>query len=696
MPATPVTALKGIGSARASVLESEAGITTVEDLLYYSPRRYLDRSGVKKISGCMAGEEVTISGIIEKTARVRRSREMLEVHVSDDSGSVTVVFFSGIQFFSKMFIPGESVLLSGKLSYFRGPQMVHPEFDFLDETSIDKALNTGRIIPLYKSTLDLKKSGFDSRGFRRAVMQALEHFAAGIKDPLDHDVLERSKLINLADAIRNIHFPETFSHAEDARRRLAFNEVFFMQYYLSLARAVTRKNSPKEKSKRSRTLCDMYIKNLPFSLTADQQKAVDEIVSDISQPYPMNRMLQGDVGSGKTVVAIAASLVCVEAGEQAAIMAPTEILAVQHYNTALKTLPATVTCRLITGSTKQSERNAIYSEIKTGTCSIVFGTHSLIQEGITFKDLGFIVIDEQHRFGVQQRAALRSKGNSTDLLVMTATPIPRSLSLTIYGDLDISSIREKPAGRQPVKTFAFPESRLQGVYNSMRRYIEQGRQVYYVLPLIEESEKVDLKSAIETYNHLKDEVFADRTVALMHGRLKQNEKDAVMESFRTDTADILVTTTVIEVGVDVPNASVIVIHHAERFGLAQLHQLRGRVGRGEHQSFCVLVHPDNVSADSLERIRTMTETDDGFIIAEKDLQLRGDGQLTGTRQHGHSGFEFMDPGTDMDLILAARKEAALVTERVSDPELEMTSPGISSGLHSLMGHRTGRILAMLS
>jgi len=696
LPPVPVTSLKGIGNARAALLESEAGIRTVQDLLYYTPRRYLDRSGVKKISLCMAGEEVTISGVITKAAMVRRSREMLEVGVSDDSGSLTAVFFSGARFFSKIFVPGANLLLSGKLSFFRGLQMVHPEFDFLDETSIDRALNTGRIIPLYRSTLELKKIGFDSRGFRRSVMQALEHFAGDIKDPLDSDMLERNSLIPLDKAIRNIHFPESFDHAEDARRRLAFNEVFFLQYYLSLTRIITRKMSHRNSRERSRGLAHSYIKNLPFKLTADQQKAVDEIISDMSLPFPMNRMLQGDVGAGKTVVAIAASLVCIESGSQAAIMAPTEILALQHYNTAIKTLPRGVTCRLVTGSTKQSERSAIFSELSSGECSLVFGTHSLIQDDINFKNLGFIVIDEQHRFGVQQRAALRTKGNSTDLLVMTATPIPRSLSLTIYGDLDISSIREKPAGRQPVKTFAFPESRLQGVYNSMRRYVEQGRQVYYVLPLIEESEKVDLKSAVETFSHLKNDVFADRSVALMHGRLKQNEKEAVMESFRSGTVDILVTTTVIEVGVDVPNASVIIIHHAERFGLAQLHQLRGRVGRGEHQSFCVLVHPDNVSAYSLERIRTMTETDDGFIIAEKDLQLRGDGQLTGTRQHGNSGFEFMDPGTDMDLILAARKEAAMVTERVKDPELELRQTGESSGLHSLRELRTGRILSLLS
>lgn len=696
MPGVPLTSIRGIGPAKAAVLESGAAIRTVEDLLYYTPRRYLDRSELKKISDCMSGEEVTISGVIKRAASIWRSREMFEVEVSDLSGTITAVFFSGIRFFSKIFIPGENVLLSGKVSFFRGLQMVHPEFDFLDETSIDRALNTGRIIPLYKSSMELKKAGFDSRGFRRAVMQAIEHYAGTIRDPLSDPILERNRLLPLEKAIRNIHFPESAAHAEEARRRLAFNEIFFIQYYLSLRRMTARKNFSRKSGVRSVALAESFIKNLPFALTADQAKAFDEIINDMRQPFPMNRMLQGDVGSGKTVVAIAASLVCIESGQQAAIMAPTEILAVQHYNTAIKTLPQQVTCGLLTGSTKQSGRNEILNQVKSGACSLLFGTHSLIQEQVNFKDLGLIVIDEQHRFGVQQRATLRSKGSITDLLVMTATPIPRSLSLTIYGDLDISSIKEKPAGRQPVKTLAFPESRLQGVYNSIRRYIDQGCQVYYVLPLIEESEKLDLKSAIETYNHLKKNVFPDRTVLLMHGRLKQNEKDTVMESFRSGAADILVTTTVIEVGVDIPNASVIIIHHAERFGLAQLHQLRGRVGRGEHQSFCVLVHPDNIAENSMERIKTMTETEDGFIIAEKDLQLRGDGQITGTRQHGHSVFEFMDPGTDMELILAARREAALVTERITDPELEILEPGRSWGLHGPGELRTGHILAMLS
>ncbi len=493
-----------------------------------------------------------------------------------------------------------------------------------------------------------------------------------------------------------IHFPESFDRVEQARMRLAFNEVFFMQYYLALTRQSIRKNSQRPSRPADISRVKVYTESLGFTLTADQVNSIDEIIRDLGAPFPMNRMLQGDVGSGKTVVAIATSLYCISCGEQVAIMAPTEILAAQHYATAIKTLPQEISCRLLTGSMKQKEKDTIINESADGRCKLLIGTHSLIQESVTFRNLGYIVIDEQHRFGVEQRAALRRKGDNPDLLVMTATPIPRSLSLTVYGDLDISSIRLKPPGREPVRTFAFPESRLGGVYNSMRRYIEQGRQIYYVLPLIEESEKSDLKSAVETFNMLKSTVFPDRRLELMHSRLKQKEKNEVMAGFRSGEVDILVTTSVIEVGVDVPNASVIIIHHAERFGLAQLHQLRGRVGRGSHQSFCVLIYPDHVAGDSLERIKIMTETDDGFIIAERDLHMRGDGQLIGTRQHGATDFEFMNPGSDMDIILAARSEAVKIAETVSDPDMELLHSGKSSGMPSLQEMRTGRVLAILS
>lgn len=696
MLSRPVTAIKGIGTVRASVLESEAGIRTVEDLLYYAPRRYLDRSKFKKISDCIDGETVSISGVITDSKITRRKREILEVLVNDGSGEIKLLFFSGLKFFGRIFVPDEQVILSGKITYFRGLQMVHPDFDFIDHAPADRLINTGRIVPLYRSTLELKSHGFDSRGFRKAIMLAIEQFGDIITEPLTGNILERNGLIPLKDAITGIHFPESYEKANLARKRLAFNEIFYLQYYLALTRKKIKSVSSRKSREYCTSLINRYISNLSFTLTGDQKLAIDEITADMTGPFPMNRMLQGDVGSGKTVVAIATSLLSIESGEQAAIMAPTEILASQHYATAINALPEGISCRLITGSTAPNEKKKITDEIKNGECMLIIGTHALVQDSIEFNRLGYIVIDEQHRFGVEQRAALRNKGTHPDLLVMTATPIPRTLSLTLYGDLDISCIREKPAGRIPVRTLSFPESRISGVYNSMKKYIEQGRQIYYVLPLIEESEKTDLKSAMEIFNHLSNKIFPGTKVLLMHGRLKQKEKDEVMQSFRNGEAAILVTTSVIEVGVDVPNASVIVIHHAERFGLAQLHQLRGRVGRGTHQSFCVLVHPDNASPDSLERLRIMTETDDGFMIAEKDLQMRGDGQLVGTRQHGDSGFEFMDPACDIDIITSARNDAIALAENVPDPENEIIQISGASGKSMLRNIRTSRILSILS
>jgi ATP-dependent DNA helicase RecG len=377
-------------------------------------------------------------------------------------------------------------------------------------------------------------------------------------------------------------------------------------------------------------------------------------------------------------------------------MVPTEILARQHYETSLKILPENIRTVLITGSMTQKEKKAVYEKISNGNADLVIGTHALIQSAVNFKQLGYIIIDEQHRFGVEQRGKLRVKGETPDLLVMTATPIPRSLSMTLYGDLDVSYIREKPADRLPVKTLAFPELRLGGVYNSMRNYVKQGRQIFYVLPIIEESEKIDLKSAVKTYNHLKNEIFTDMSVALLHGKIPQNEKDEIMLQFRNGEINILVSTTVIEVGIDIPNANVMVIEHSERFGLSQLHQLRGRVGRGEHQSFCILVHPEKISGDAEERIRILTESDDGFIISEKDLQLRGSGQLIGTRQHGFTDFEFTNPGTDLDIIINARREAEIAVSEIPDIEEELNNIRHNRFNKQLKGLRHKRILSLLS
>jgi ATP-dependent DNA helicase RecG len=410
----------------------------------------------------------------------------------------------------------------------------------------------------------------------------------------------------------------------------------------------------------------------------------------------MNRLLQGDVGTGKTVVALATALIHIASGKQVALMAPTEILAQQHYATISHLMPSSVRCALLTGSTTGAQREALYAGLAGGDLDLVVGTHALIEDSVSFRNLGYIIIDEQHRFGVEQRAQLRTKGNDTDLLVMTATPIPRSLSMTVFGDMDISSIKSRPADRQSVKTLSFPESRLPGVYNSLEKYISQGRQIFYVLPLIEDSEKVDLKSAVAVYEKLRGTIFTHRSVALLHGRMKQKEKDDVMTRFRNREIDILVSTTVIEVGIDVPNASVIVIEHAERFGLSQLHQLRGRVGRGEYISFCVLIHPDNISEESRKRIDLMVSTDDGFSIAEEDLKIRGAGEFTGSRQHGMSEFEFTDLAGDIDIITAARDEARAAVSGIQDIKKAVDECNSCTYNGLISGIRTKRILEILS
>jgi ATP-dependent DNA helicase RecG len=467
-------------------------------------------------------------------------------------------------------------------------------------------------------------------------------------------------MLSLKEAIAGIHYPDSFEHVEKSRIRLAFNEIFFLQYYISFSRKLMLSKKPGLLYNYNTTLMNDFISSLPFKLTDEQQQALDDIKQDIVSTLPMNRLLQGDVGTGKTILALSSALLPVSAGRQAALMVPTEILASQHFQTAQKYLPSSIKCALLTGSMKKKEKESVYDSILSGDIDILIGTHSLIQGELKFRDLAYIIIDEQHRFGVEQRAKLRSKGENTDLLVMTATPIPRSLSMTLYADMDLSSIRGKPFNREAVETLAFPESRLKGVYNSMSKYIEQGRQIFYVLPLIEESEKADLKSAEETFLLLKEKIFPHFRVALIHGRLPQVDKDTIMDSFRSGETDILVSTTVIEVGIDIPNANVIIIHHAERFGLAQIHQLRGRVGRGEHKSFCILIYPDKISSEAGERIKILTENSDGFAISELDLQMRGSGQLVGTRQHGVSDFEFTDLTRDIDIILSAKKEAESV------------------------------------
>ena len=692
----PVTALKGIGSVKAGILKSEAGIETIEDLLYYTPRRYLDRSNVKRIVDVFHEEEVTVSGTVISSKTVRAGKTFLQVDISDGTDILSGIFFGGLFFFEKIFLPGENVIFSGKININRRKQIVHPEFDFFDGDSNSMPINTGRIIPLYRSSINLKKNGFDSRGFRRVISHALKIYSSHLTEFLDSSLLQKYSLPDINRAISGIHFPESADHAEQSRKRLAFNEVFSLQYFLLLNKKVIKYRETKKAAKPELNFVINFINTLPFKLTDDQMRAIEEIKSDIISESPMNRLLQGDVGAGKTIVALGTALIHISMNRQVALMAPTEILAKQHYDNAVRFLPDEIKCALLTGSTAAKDKTKIYNDLSDGSISLVIGTHALLQPSVVFKNLGYIIIDEQHRFGVEQRGVMRTKGVSTDLLIMTATPIPRSLSMTFYGDMDVSYIKHKPSGRLLIKTLAFTEERLPGVYRSIKNYLEQGRQVYYVLPLIDESDKTDLKSATETFNHLKKEIFPDKKIELIHSKIPEKDKQNIMTRFKDGVVDILVSTTVIEVGIDVPNASIMVIEHAERFGLAQLHQLRGRVGRGSHQSFCILIHKPDLSDDASERIKTMTETDDGFLISEKDLMLRGSGQLVGTRQHGANDFEFTDITKDYDIILSARKEAESIIDRISPEKIKTGVEIIESENRAFAGLRTKRILQILS
>lgn len=689
--------IKGIGPKKAELLKSESGIVTIEDLLYYSPRRYLDRSTFKPIKDTFVNEIVTIGGTIATVSLSGRKKRFLTVEISDGSDSLTGIFFRSIKYFQGIFNPGEYVLFSGKIDFYRTKQIIHPDFDFIDEDSRIKSLNTGRVIPLYRSTEKLKKAGLDSRGFRRIIKTALEDSIDNISDPVDASLLKKYNLAALKDALFSIHFPDTFEDAEAARKRLAFNELFFMQYYLCLSKRYLREESQITKNSVDDSKYTELMNRLPFTLTGDQKKSIGEIRHDLENPFPMNRMLQGDVGSGKTIVAMAASMLAAGRGDQTAVMAPTEVLANQHYGNFIKMMPGSVKIALLKGNMSASQKKTIVDQIANGATDIVIGTHALIQEKVLFKKLGLIIIDEQHRFGVKQRADLREKGENPDLLIMTATPIPRSLSLTLYGDLDISYLMEKPSNRLPVKTMSFPESRLKAVFNSVEKYIAQGRQVYFVFPLIQESEKIDIKSAEAAFVYLKKDVFPHRNIEILHGRMQSDEKESIMERFKNKEIDILVTTTVVEVGIDVPNASIMVIEHAERFGLSQLHQLRGRVGRGEFQSFCALVYPDNTPEENRKRIDIIISTDDGFKIAEEDLKFRGAGSIIGVRQHGHnSGFEFTDTVKDIDLILNARKEAEASVSCI--PDINNAFNSIMKEKYSplLEGIRKKRVLSILS
>ena len=652
--------IKGVGAKRAAVL-NEVGIHTLGDLFYYLPRRYLDRSRTMPMARAPIGQEVTLIGHVRQMRFVPGRKPRFVLVVEDETDDIACTFFQGGRYLQRNFKEGDELAISGKVDLFQGRrQMVHPEYEFI-RTNEDDLLHTGGIVPLYTSSADMKERGLRNRGFRRMMHGALEVFADQIEDGLPVAIRQRQGLGELGDSLRKVHFPTSMDEVAVARRRLAFGELFDLQLRLARLRKKRLEQPEGIVFSESQKLVPELLVSLPFELTPAQRRVGAEIYADMQSPQIMNRLVQGDVGSGKTLVGLGAILMAVENGYQAALMAPTEILAEQHYIN-IKTLvePLGLTAVFLKGKQRKALRRELLTAIESGVAHIVVGTHALIQEDVHFARLGLAVVDEQHRFGVVQRGAFYKKGEKPDLLVMTATPIPRTLALTLYGELEVSVIDELPPGRQPIRTALRAPDRRDAIFEFAGDQARQGRQVYVVYPLIEESEKMDLKSAVEAYEELCHGHLAEFEVALLHGRLAAEEKAEVMDAFKKNRIQVLVSTTVIEVGVDVPNATVMIIEHAERFGLAQLHQLRGRVGRSGEQSFCILVSYASAGAelsDSRERLETMERTQDGFEIAEKDLQIRGPGEFFGTRQAGIPEFKAADLIEDEDLLQSAREEA---------------------------------------
>jgi len=660
--------LKGVGPKKADALKEE-GIQTVEDLIYYIPRRYLDRSTITPINELSLNSRATVLGQVEafgmKYGRRWRRKNRYQVIIRDETGVLTLIWFEGIRYVKNKFKEGDTVIASGYVKFYDGLQIPHPEFEIISQKG-EELIHTGRVIPLYPSTAILKKLHLDSRGIRSIVKPFLDKH--NIKETFPPEMASSLNLLPLGQALKNIHFPDSLDLAEEARQRLAFDELFYLELMLALRK---RRYSKAEKGiqfKSPGKLIRGLLKQLRFELTLAQKKVSREIVNDMISSKRMNRLLQGDVGSGKTIVALVAILLAVENDYQAAIMAPTEILAEQHFLTIHHLLESLgVKTVLLTGSMIGSRRKEILKSIENGQAKVVIGTHALIQEGVEFKRLGLTVIDEQHRFGVMQRAKLKGKGFSPDVLVMTATPIPRTLALTVYGDLDVSVIDQMPPGRKKIKTSLLNEKSSQKLYDFLEDELKRGHQAYIVYPLVEESEKLDLKAATESFEHLQKKVFPHRKVALLHGRIKSDLREKIMKDFRNRRFDILVCTTVIEVGLDVPNATVMVIEHAERFGLSQLHQLRGRIGRGADQSHCFLKAEPPLSDEAKKRLDAMCRSDDGFKIAEWDLRLRGPGEFFGTRQHGLPELKIADIMTDVNLLYRAREWAFRIIE--DDPQL---------------------------
>jgi len=655
-----LTVLQGVGPRHAETL-IKLGIHTLGDMLYYFPRRYDDYSQLKPIKSLWYGEQVTVIGTIQSlhTRPIRGGKAtIIEVVISDGTAALRLSFFNQ-PWLANRFKQGDAISVSGKVDQYLGKLVMNsPDWESVDAEN----LHTNRIVPIYSLT-----ERINQKWLRNLMKQVTEYWAPAVADALPESVRNSARVMPLSEALLQIHFPDSQEKLTAARERLAFDEIFYLQMGVLRQKRDWQSVDAKRFSIPDEWL-EARLTSLPFTLTSAQQRAISDIRADLDSGKPMNRLLQGDVGSGKTVVAALAAGMITMNGAQAAIMAPTSILAEQHYRNftdLLKEILKPEEIRLLVGDTPELEKEEIRAGLANNSIKIVIGTHAVIEGPVQFAELQLAVIDEQHRFGVEQRAELRSKGTNPHLLVMTATPIPRSLALTLYGDLDLSIMDEMPAGRQPVNTFVLRPQERERAFTLLRGQIKDGKQAFIIYPLIEESEKIEGRAAVDDYETLSKEVFPDLKLGLLHGRMRPAEKDETMLKFRDKQYDILASTTVVEVGVDVPNATVMLIEGADRFGLAQLHQLRGRVGRGSDQSYCLLI-PTREDATENERLQVMAESNDGFLLAEKDLQLRGPGEFLGTRQSGYASGLRMASITDVKLIEKARIQAQQLFQQDAD------------------------------
>lgn len=656
--------LPGVGPKRAELLAKELEIRSFHDLLYYFPYKYIDRSKTYRICELDGNMPyIQLKGrIIAYSTHGEGARRRLSATFSDGTGSIELVWFKGIRFVTDKYKTGVEYTLFGKPTLFNGRlNIAHPELDTIDETDKRYTLQG-----YYNTTEKMKNAFVNSKALQKMVYNLWESLQGPLDETLPQEIIQAAKVIGLTDAIRNIHFPDSVEALRKAEYRLKFEELFYLQLQiLRYTKLRNRKLGGIRFDRIGDNFNNFYHKALPFALTNAQKRVLREIRADVGSGKQMNRLLQGDVGSGKTLVALMSMLMALDNQCQACLMAPTEILATQHYETISQMVaPLGIRVELLTGSTKKKERTALHEALLTGDIQILIGTHALIEDTVKFANLGMVVIDEQHRFGVEQRARLWKKNSiPPHILVMTATPIPRTLAMTVYGDLDVSVIDELPPGRKPIQTLLQYDNKRGALYASLRRQMEQGRQVYIVYPLIQESEKSDLRNLEEGYESIR-EIFPEYEVCMVHGKMKPNEKDREMQRFAQGEARIMVATTVIEVGVNVPNATVMVIENAERFGLSQLHQLRGRVGRGGEQSYCILMTNYKIAQDTRKRLEIMVETTDGFRISEADLQMRGPGDMEGTQQSGIAfNLKIANIAKDGQILQFARDMALSVLEK---------------------------------